>query len=161
MPEIFQINGTLVIFVISFLLFMVALDIIFLKPVGRVMEERAEGIQNDTDRGRDAREEAEGILGKYHSHLAEIRNEAQTIVSGAIESANDERRKKLDIIKESGRKKVGEARAAIAEERVALIDGLVQQEVELVENICRKLLGEKSTVSVDRKKVHEALEEAC
>ena len=58
-------NGTLVIFVVLFLIFMMLLDQIMLKPVGRAIQKRHEKAKNDHDEAKHARQEASNLLEGY------------------------------------------------------------------------------------------------
>ncbi|HEY9869143.1 MAG TPA: hypothetical protein V6D08_08250 [Candidatus Obscuribacterales bacterium] len=161
MPEIFQINATLPIFVVSFLLFLYLLNKVMLEPVGRAIAEREARVKADLEAGKASRAEAETVLNQYHQHLAEIRSQAQSVINEAVEKANYHRNMELGRVREEGDRRLAQARAEIASERDALIDSLVAQEQELVGHITAKLLGEPVSVSLEKDKVRRALEEAC
>src|SRR4030095_8651059 len=160
MPEIFQINATLPIFVASFVVFLVLLKKVMLEPVGRVLGAREAKAKADLEAGKAARAQAAEVLDQYHTHLREIRTQAQAHVNDALEKSNYHRNTELGRLKDEGTKKLAAAREAIEEERTSLIDALVSQEQELVEGITRKLLGEPVAVGLEDDKVRHALEEA-
>ncbi len=157
----FELNLTLVIFLVSFLLFLYLFDAWCLRPVGSTIELRTKKIQADIDTGKALRQESERLLDSYHRHLEKIRQEAQAIVADAVEKAGDERRQAIEKLRSEGRARIEAARQAIADERLELVDSLVEQEVELVEMICQKLTGQNQAVTIDPEKVHRALEETC
>lgn len=159
---LFELNGTFVIFIGSFLIFMWLLNEIMLKPVGRVMEKRASLIEGDIQAGKDSRAEAEKLLHDYESHLKKIRHEAQAVIASSTEEANRSRQETLSKVSAAGRTKLEEAKASIAAERETLIDALVAEEKELVETITRKVLGDESVhVDIDESQLRRNLEEAC
>jgi len=157
----FEINATYLIFIASFLVFIMLLNEVMLKPVGRVLEKRAEKIRNDIAEGKSARLQAEEVLDGYHQQLQKTKSEAQAIINEALEKANYHRNVELTKIKDDGRKRLEAAKAEIAVERSALMDALAKQESDLVNTIIEKLLGEKVVVNLDNDKVRRALEEAC
>jgi F-type H+-transporting ATPase subunit b len=157
----FEVNGTLVIFVISFLIFMFLLNEIMLKPIGRVMEERAKTIQEDLQAGRNAKQESERLLNQYEEDLRRIRTEAQSLITKSIDDASKKKNSELGEIASNGQVKLAQAKAEISAERAKLIDELVSQEKELVETITQKVLGEPVQVSLDATQVKRTLEEAC
>lgn len=161
MPEIFQLNATLPVFVASFLVFLYLLNKIMLEPVGRVLEARDAKAKADLEAGKAARAQAAEVLDQYHTHLHEIRAEAQSLINAAVEKSNYDRNTELGRLREHGAKNVESARGAIEDERASLIDALVSQEQELVEGITRKLLGEPVAVGLEVDQVRHALEEAC
>ncbi len=159
---LFSLNLTVVVFIASFLAFMWALNEVYLKPVGKVLEERAKLIEDKAAGGKNAHREAELLQDKYEADLKKIRSEAQAAIATATEEANKARTAKLGVIAAEGMEKVDKAKAAISAERAQLIDALVTQEQELVEAITRKVLGDDSVnVTIDESQVRRTLEEAC
>jgi F-type H+-transporting ATPase subunit b len=156
----FEVNGTLVIFVASFLIFIKLLDEVLLKPVGRVLEAREAKVKSDLEAAGQARKSAQSLVDEYQSKLHSVRSQAQGVINEAVEKANYHRNLEIGKVRDEGLKKVEEAKAALAVERSALMEGLVQQEVEMVGAITGKLLDEKVTVSLDPAAVRRALEEA-
>lgn len=155
----FDLNGTLVIFIVSFLLFMWLLNEMVLKPVGKTLELRAKKIQGDIDSGKEAREAALALLESYESDLKRIRTEAQAVINSAVEDANKQRAAEIDKVAKHGQKKLEEAREALAVQRGVLIDALVAPISELVEVSTRKVLGDESVhVSIDASQVKRTLE---
>jgi F-type H+-transporting ATPase subunit b len=157
----FDINATYLIFIASFLVFIMLLNEIMLKPVGRVLEKRAEKIRNDIEDGKSARVQAEEVLDGYHQQLFKTKSEAQAIINEALEKANYHRNTEMAKIKEEGRRRVDAAKAEIAVERSSLMEELTKQESQLVKTIMEKLLGEPVVVNLEHDKVRRALEEAC
>jgi F-type H+-transporting ATPase subunit b len=156
---IFNLNGTLVVFVISFLIFMWLLNELFLKPVGQTIEKRGKLIEGELDAGKGARAEAQQLLEKYEDDLKRIRSEAQSVITKATEDANKERIAQLERIAADGQKQLDKAKAEIATERERLIDALVAEEAALVETITRKVLGDDSVqLHLDAGQVRRTLE---
>lgn len=159
---LFALNATYFVFVVSFLVFMWLLNEVFLKPVGRVLEQRAKYIEDELNSSKSAHREAEELQTKYEQDLKHIREQAQAVIAKAIEEANKERHDQLSKIAAEGHKKLEKAQAEIAAEREQLIDALVAEERELVETITRKVLGDDSvSVNIDAGQVRRTLEEAC
>jgi F-type H+-transporting ATPase subunit b len=156
----FAINGTLVIFVASFLLFMILLNEIMLKPVGRIIDERNDLIQKNLEAAKQARLEAAGKVDNYESHVKEIRHEAHSLITSTVAAANKEKNDKLSQIHKTGSEKLESAKASIAAERETLIDEMVAHERDLVEAITQKILGESVAVNLDANKVRQNLEGA-
>ena len=157
----FELNATIAIFILSFLLFMVALDHLFLKPVGGVIDERARRMEEDNESARQSQEDAAAALARYEKKLAEIREEAQTVINDAVAEAKKSRSEQLAVVEESGRTKLEAAKTSLKGERVALVDALVVEEMSLVEDIVKRLLGDNAAVKLSNEVVKKALEEAC
>ena len=159
---LFQLNGTYVVFILSFLAFMALLNQLYLKPVGKTIEGRARLVAAKLEASKNAKIEAQKLLESYESHLLKIRQEAQQLIAQATEEANASRAAELERVAKDGQGKLEMAKAEIAAERAKLIDALVAEESELVETITRKILGDESVnVRVDANEVRRTLEEAC
>jgi F-type H+-transporting ATPase subunit b len=158
--SLFHLNGTLVIFVASFLVFMWLLNQIMLKPVGAAIEQRDKLIETEVEAGKTARLEAQQLLTGYEEDLRKIRHDAHSIIAKATEEATRERTSALERVFKDGQSKLDKAKNDIAAEREKLIDALVGEEKELVETITRKVLGDESVqVSLDSSQVRRTLEE--
>lgn len=159
---LFSINATLVVFVISFLVFMFLLNEIYLKPVGKALEDRAKYIEDQIQSGKKAHSEAAQLQTNYESDLRKIREEAQQVIQDAVAEANRVRQEQLGKIAAEGQKKLEKAKQEIEAERAQLIDALVAEETILVETITRKVLGDDSvSIDIDTSAVRRTLEEAC
>lgn len=158
---LFELNGTFVIFVVSFLIFMWALNEVYLKPVGHVLEERARYIEEEIAAGKTSHREAEDLQGQYEQDLKKIREQAQGEIAKAVDEGNHLRNEELAKIAKEGQTKLEKAKADIAAERAQLIDALVAEERDLVETITRKVLGDETvSVSIDAGQVRRTLGEA-
>lgn len=156
----FEINGTLIIFVVSFIIFMFLFDALFLKPVGEVIEKRANLVKGDIEASKKLRIESDEIVSNYENHLKKIRSEAQVIINDAVTEAQANRNTQVGAIQEKGRQKIEEARKSLEAEKATLLESMVDKEIELVGMITSKLIGSSESVSLDRQKVKKALEEA-
>ena len=157
----FDVNGTILIFVVSFLVFQMLLDKFFLKPVERVLTLRAAKVKSDIEDGKSARAQAEEVLDGYHQQLQKTKHEAQAIINEALEKAAYHRNLEMTRLKEDGNKRLEAARAELAVERSSLIEALVRQEEELVSSIVEKLTGERAEITLDPIVVRRTLEAEC
>ena len=157
----FEINGTYIIFIASFLVFMFLLNEIMLKPVGKAIADRKALIQEFQENGKFSREKAEAELISYQERLNSTRHEAAGIRNEASVAAQKVRDLKLKEVQDEGRKRLDKAKTELAVEKKALVEGLVDQELEIVNTISKKLLGESASANVDRNKVRKVLEEVC
>ena len=157
-----ELNGTLIVLLVSFLLFMWALNLVFVKPVAAVLAARASNIEGDLNAARDMRKQAEEKTDSYQKGLGSVREQAQAIINTAIGEAQEKRNKEMEKVMEEGRQKLEAASRTLAEEKTKLMDGLVEEEVKLVNMMLEKLLGpgHASSLSQDQGLVRKTLEEA-
>jgi F-type H+-transporting ATPase subunit b len=156
----FELNGTFVIFIGLFLIFMILLNKIMLEPVGLVIEKRKSRIKEDYQSAQTSNEEANAVLARYQAHLHAIRLESQKIIQQAAQSAQELRGEKLKTAQNEGHKKLQAVKSDLTAQRGQLLKSLVEPELELIGAISDKLLGEKGALSIDREKVGQALEAA-
>lgn len=157
----FELNGTFIIFIASFLVFMFLLNEIMLKPVGKAIADRKALVAEHLEVSKSSRIKAESELVAHQEKINSARHEAAGIRNEAAAAAQKVRDEKLKKVQDEGRKKLDVAKTDLAAEKKALVDGLVDQELELVSTISKKLLGESAKSNVDREKVRKVLEEVC
>lgn len=155
----FDVNATLVIFIVSFLVFVQLLNALFVKPVGEVIEKRKHLIADELEQARIARETAGSKLSNFEQQKARDKEEAQKIISDAQAEAQKKRTAQILKLQEEGRKKIEAAHQSLQAEKPTLVAQLVEQEQQLVKDIIGKLLGDSSTVNISSDQVKRALGE--
>src|SRR5208282_343176 len=88
---IFELNLTYFIFIAMFLLFMQALNKVFLEPVGQVIEKRKALIKNRVDEGAAARTQANSLVEDHEKELRAERIKAQTLITEVTTRAQNKR----------------------------------------------------------------------
>jgi len=155
----YALNGTYIIFIALFLVFIYLLNEIMLKPVGKVMEKRRAKLQENLDTAKACTQEAQKVLADYQAKLHTSRLEAQAIIQAALSVVQKEREDKLKGIQAEGRAKVEELRNELAANRQSLLKSLIHPELELVGQIIKKLLGEEAPALVtSEEKVFQTLQ---
>ncbi len=153
----FELNATCALFIVSFLIFMVLLNELFLKPVGEVIEKRQSRISNDLASARELRDEASVELAKYEKQLNTVRDEARQVIADLVATNQAHRADKIAKVEKEGRAKLEAARKELALEKDKLVIALVEEEKALVENIVSKLLGKTISLGLDNETVKKAL----
>ncbi|MFW2588632.1 F0F1 ATP synthase subunit B [Sagittula sp. SSi028] len=84
----FSLRNTDFIVLLGFILFLAVL-VYFKVPgmLGKLLDQRAEGIQNDLDEARRIREEAQALLASYERKSREVQDQADRIVAHAKQEA--------------------------------------------------------------------------
>lgn len=138
---------------------MYLLNEIMLKPVGHVLELRAQKIQSDLVVSRSYRTQADETLATYERNLHDVRHKAQGIINSGVDSATKHRNERMSQVHAEGNKKLEELKSEIAREHANLIDQLIPTEVVLVNELTEKLLGEKVTLHLEPEYVKRTLQE--
>jgi F-type H+-transporting ATPase subunit b len=154
----FQLNGTCVVFIFLFLVFIQLLNKIMLQPIGAALDKRAARLKENLDATRSHMQETEKMLADYQAQLHASRHEAQTIIHSTMADAKKVRDEKLKGIQAEGREKLDGLQAELDAGRKTLVESLVQPEIELVRNILNKLLGETPALMTNEERVFQVLE---
>ena len=156
----FELNGTYVIFIVMFLIFMFLLNRTVLQPVGKAIERRKARSLDDYQQARAYAAEGEAVVTRYQNRIHEVRSQAQKTVQEAVSSAQKRKDQKLKEAQADGNSKVERMRAELKEQKESLLNSLVEPELDLVQAISGKLLSEAPAVSLSQSAVQQALEEA-
>ena len=156
----FDVNATIIIFMVMYGLFIVTLNEVMLKPVGKVLAARAEGIRADIAAGKESQAKAQEVLVEYQNRVAQLKDEAQKLINDTVTKSQEKRNAEIRKVAEQSRVKLEEAKKQFHSERLMVMDELVEQEVALVKSMVDKLLGESILVSLDKGAVRRALEES-
>jgi|AGTN01.2.fsa_nt_gi F0F1-type ATP synthase, subunit b len=155
----FDVNATLVIFILSFLVFVQLLNALFMKPVGEVIEKRKQLIADELEQAKRAQETAGSKLSTSEQHLQKKREEAQKYIAEASAEAEKKKSAQISKLQEEGRKKMEAASQVLQAEKPTLVSQLVEQEQQLVKDIVGKLLGDSASVNISSEQVKRALGE--
>ncbi len=154
----FELNGTCVIFIVLFLIFIQLLNVIVLQPIGKALDKRSFRLKENLDAARSHMQETDKILADYQAKLHTSRHEAQTVIHSAMAEAQKVRDEKLKSIQAEGREKLDGLQEELDAGRNTLVQSLVQPELELVRNILNKLLGETPALVTKEERVFQLLE---
>jgi F-type H+-transporting ATPase subunit b len=154
----FELNGTYVIFILLFLVFIQLLNKIMLEPVGAAIEKRSARLKENIDIAKSNMQESEKMLVDYQNNLHSTRQQAQTLIHSALAEAQKSREEKLKSVQAEGRSKLDELKAELDAGRKNLIESLIHPELELVRDILNKLLGETPKLITNEQRVAEVLE---
>lgn len=137
----FDFDATLPMMALQFIVLAVILNAVFYKPIGKVLDERAEYIRSNESQAREKLARASKLAQEYEQRLAESRKKSQSIIANAQAEA-----KKIADEKIAGaqREAIAQKEAAakeIEQEKQAAMSALEQQVDALSRQILEKLLG--------------------
>ena len=84
-PEggLFDINATLPLMAIQFLLLAAVLNVLFYKPLGKAIDERSGYVQGQLSSAKDKKTETLALAQKYEQELKDVRKQSQQIIAEA------------------------------------------------------------------------------
>ena len=136
-----EINFTLVLFAISFLMFIYLLNLTLYKPVGKVIEARKTQIDGEYAKAKELTKTANELLEAYKSKIKTARHETQVIVNEAIKLGQKKRGEKISLLMDSLIKEKDIALKQMYEEKEAVMKQLQSQLKTLTDLITSKVLG--------------------
>jgi F-type H+-transporting ATPase subunit b len=138
-----EINLTIVIQVLQFLILMFILNRLLFKPISQVMAERKAKINAWEEKTQNLQDSARVQLEKYENQLREERTQAQERQEQLTKELKKKEEENLRTVSEEAAGLVASAQRVIVEETERLRLELRQQAVELSQILAEKVLGRK------------------
>ena len=144
-----ELNFTLVIFALSFLIFIYLSNLTLYKPVGKIIDARKSLIDSEYAKAKECTSSAGNILENYKTQIKSARQEAQIITQEAINQAQKIKSEKISVLISSLTKEKEDALKQIQEEKDKAVKSLEDEIKTLTSLITSKVLGmeEKTLVS--------------
>lgn len=135
-------NVTLFIQLVLFLAFVFVMNVLFVKPYSKVVEEREDTIRRNLKRAESLRAEAKNYTEEAQKILDSARTEINALMEEAKKEANKIKSEILDKAEEEAQReietKTAEIRKSLEEEKSKL-EGAVK---EVAQAIVKRILGE-------------------
>jgi len=140
---LFDFNATLPLMAIQILLLMVALNLIFYKPISLVLDERDESIRKQLTEASEMLMKAENITKQYELDLAQERREAQSIIASAQKGAQEIVALEIKQAQKDTEQLVTEATNQLNSQKEKALKALEEQVNTLSEQIKNKLISKQ------------------
>ncbi|MGB3294213.1 MAG: F0F1 ATP synthase subunit B' [Phormidesmis sp.] len=138
---LFDLDATLPLMAIQFLLLIAVLNVVFYKPLGEAIDERATYVRNGKAGASERLAKAESLAAEYEKSLADTRREARSV----IETAQAEARQIAAQQEASAQQEAAAKREAVQKEldaqKATALSQLETQVDALSDQILGKLLG--------------------
>ena len=138
-----EINLTIVIQVLQFLILMFILNRLLFKPISQVMAERKAKINAWEEKTQNLQDSARVKLEKYENQLREERTQAQERQEQLTKELKKKEEENLQTVSKEAAGLVASAQQALVEETERLRLELRHQAVELSQILAEKVLGRK------------------
>jgi F-type H+-transporting ATPase subunit b len=136
-----DINSTLLIQLANFLVLLLALNLILIKPLLRIMRERELGISTAFTDGKNAQERMQRLLEQYNASLADAKQKATAAYGALYQQGLDSQRELIYAERTRAGETLDKARAEIAAAAATARTDLKQEADRLSQDITAKLLG--------------------
>ena len=142
----FDFDATLPVMALQFLLLAALLNVIFYKPLTKVLDERDNYIRTNNLEARERIAKAERLTKEYQQQLADARRQSQTIVAEAQAAAQKMAAEKIAEAQKEAQAQREQAAREIEQQKQAAMASLQQQVDALSRQILEKLLGSGQVV---------------
>lgn len=138
---LFDIDATLPLMAIQFLILATVLNALFYKPLGKAIDDRSNYVQGQLSQAKEQKEKSLALAQQYEQELKEVRKESQEIIAQAQAEAqkivsDQTQSAQQELIAE--RQKASEQ---IEAERQEALNSLEQQVGALSHQILEKVIG--------------------
>lgn len=138
---LFDLDATLPLMAVQFVILAVLLNALFYKPLGNAIDERDGYVRGNKVDATERLAKAEQIAKEYQQELAETRRKAQTIIADAQEAAQKAAAETIAVAQQEAQAQREQAQREIDEQKQAAMSVLEQQVDQLSEQILNKLLS--------------------
>jgi F-type H+-transporting ATPase subunit b len=138
---LFDINATLPIMAVQFVVFVALLNVIFFKPLTKAIDDRDDYVRGQIIGSKERLEKAELAVKQYEQELASARKATQNILTTAQAEANKIRKERIDAAMAEAQAKVATAKAEIEKQKQDATASLDAEVESLSRQVLEKLLG--------------------
>ncbi len=152
-----DVNGTLLIQILNFVILCAILGHFCYKPVLKVLDDRKNRIKNDLDNAAKSKEDAAQLKESYEVALREAQTKAQEIVDKAVKEAKVQAQAQIDEAHEAIAKTKEQASQQIERERKDALEDLKAQVAILSCDIAAKIISKNMTPDANDRLIAESI----
>lgn len=141
---LFDINATLPLMAIQFLILVAILNVLFYKPLGKAIDERDDFIRTNHAEAEERLAKAQSLADQYESELSDARRKTQEILSAAQEEAGKIASGKVAEAQQEAQARREQVQAELNQQKQEAMSSLEQQVDQLTQQIIDKLLGARA-----------------
>lgn len=138
---LFDINATLPLMAIQFLILAAVLNAVFYKPLGNAIDERDGYVRSNLTEAKERLSQANKLAEQYQKDLAESRKQAQTIIADAQAEAQKIVSQQMAEAQQEVQAKKEELQTEIEAQKESAFQTLEGQVQELTRQMLDKLLS--------------------
>jgi F-type H+-transporting ATPase subunit b len=143
---LFDFNATLPLMALQFLILMLLLNLIFYKPVAKILDDRDEYIRNSLTAASASLKEADLLTLQYEQGLAGARRDAQEVIRSSQKEAQKIVLLKIKEAQNDAEQLVSEASQQLILQKEQALKTLESQVEALSDQIQAKLLNNQSVI---------------
>lgn len=138
---LFDLDATLPLMAIQFLILVAVLNALFYKPLGKVLDDRDAYIRGTQAEAEERLMKAQELARQFERELADTRREAQTTIATAQAEASKISSDKIAAAQQEAQAQREKIQAELNQQKAEAMQSLEQQVDNLSQQILQKLLG--------------------
>lgn len=138
---LFDIDATLPLMAIQFLILAAILNALFYKPLGKAIDDRSNYVQGQLNQAKEQKEKSLALAQQYEQELKEVRKESQEIIAQAQGEAQQIVSEQMQSAQQEVIAERQKASDEIEAERQQALNSLEQQVGALSHQILEKVIG--------------------
>ncbi|MBE9045441.1 F0F1 ATP synthase subunit B' [Pleurocapsales cyanobacterium LEGE 10410] len=138
---LFDIDATLPLMALQFLILMAVLNALLYKPLGKAIDQRGDYVRRSLKEAREVKEKSEALAAQYENELREVRRQSQQIIADAKAEAEKISASKIQNAQQEVAAQRQKAADEIEAQKTEAMQTLEQQVDTLSDQILEKLLG--------------------
>lgn len=141
---LFDIDATLPLMAVQFLILVAVLNVLFYKPLGKALDDRDNFIRTNQAEARERLAKAEHLAKQYEQELADTRRQSQAIIAEAEADADKIAAQRMAEAQQEAQAQREQAQRELDQQKQEALQSLEQQVDALSRQILEKLLGTQS-----------------
>ncbi|MBD3882752.1 F0F1 ATP synthase subunit B' [Phormidium tenue FACHB-886] len=141
---LFDIDATLPIMAIQFLVLVALLNVLFYKPIGKAIDERDALVRGNLADARERLSKSEALAKQYEQELANARRATQKLIADAEADAQQIAAQQIAEAQKEAQVQREQAQQELDQQKQSALQSLEQQVDSLSQQILQKLLGTAS-----------------
>jgi F-type H+-transporting ATPase subunit b len=138
---LFDIDATMPLMAVQFLILVALLNVLFYKPLGKAIDDRANYIRTNQVDAQERLSKAESLAKQYEQELNDTRRQAQAVVAEAEADAQKIAAQKVAEAQQEAQAQREQAQRELDQQKQEALQTLEQQVDSLSRQILDKLLG--------------------
>lgn len=137
-----EINATILVSTISFILFIFIMNAILYKPVMQIMEKRQKYIDDNKNAADEHHKKAKALLQDKDAKVSDAQRKSRDIVASKADALKEEKSKVLNDTKQSVSAYFSEQKQNLAQQKDETAANMKNDVADLANNLTSKLMGE-------------------
>lgn len=154
-----EFNATFIAAMVSFGIFTVIMNSILYKPIGKILAERKNFVDEHYNEATEVNERAQSLLNDKEKKLEQTKFKAKKIISEKAENAKQQKNVVTAQAHNEAVGKIAEAKVELQKETAGASEVLSDQVINLAGVISSKILGEEIPVkTADKTKINDIMQ---